>query len=260
MSDLKTIDKQILENLFQMGGGYVLDFSDRTMAEFFDDELDVDIESEEYNYASGSKANRMRGFWSEASNELVAKSIEKLIEYIEYKLLTDEFDKSHFTDQKIKKAREIAESLRGDLTADSKPQSFGVETGQVSVSADIVDQRIEILLNESVFSHVQGLLEDGHYSNAVEEAYKIVREKLRDITNEEQAHKAFSKANSKKIFESKAKTQAEEDFRKGVKFLHMAIQNLRNEKAHTPAREIDKNLAVHYIVLASLGYDLVNRN
>ena len=39
----------------------------------------------------------------------------------------------------------------------------------------------------------------------------------------------------------------------------MAIQNLRNEKAHTPAKSIDKNLAIHYIVLASLAYDLIDR-
>jgi hypothetical protein len=41
----------------------------------------------------------------------------------------------------------------------------------------------------------------------------------------------------------------------GVKFLHMAIQKLRNEKAHTPAQKMDKNLAIHYIVLASLAYN-----
>jgi hypothetical protein len=40
----------------------------------------------------------------------------------------------------------------------------------------------------------------------------------------------------------------------------MAIQKLRNEKAHTPANKIDKNLAIHYIVLASLAYDLISRN
>lgn len=39
----------------------------------------------------------------------------------------------------------------------------------------------------------------------------------------------------------------------------MAIQKLRNEKAHTPATRIDKNLAIHYIVLASLAYDLIDR-
>jgi len=39
----------------------------------------------------------------------------------------------------------------------------------------------------------------------------------------------------------------------------MAIQKLRNEKAHTPAMIVDKNLAIHYIVLASLAYDLIDK-
>ena len=64
--------------------------------------------------------------------------------------------------------------------------------------------------------------------------------------------------NIEKIFGHLPKDRAEEDFYESVKFLHMAIQNLRNEKAHTPAQQIDKNLAIHYIVLASLAYDLIN--
>lgn len=43
MADLKTIDKQVLEKLFQIQGGYVLDFSDRTMREFFNDDLSINI-------------------------------------------------------------------------------------------------------------------------------------------------------------------------------------------------------------------------
>jgi len=39
----------------------------------------------------------------------------------------------------------------------------------------------------------------------------------------------------------------------------MAIQKLRNEKSHKPAEDIDKNLAIHYIVLASLAYDLIDK-
>jgi hypothetical protein len=33
MANLTTNDKQILEKLFQMSGGYVLNFTDRTMGE-----------------------------------------------------------------------------------------------------------------------------------------------------------------------------------------------------------------------------------
>lgn len=125
--------------------------------------------------------------------------------------------------------------------------------------ASISDSQISISLQKKVFSHVKKLLNDEHYFNAVEESYKIVREKLKSITGKEKAHEAFNKNNYARIFGHEAKDDVEKDFFEGVKFLHMAIQNLRNEKAHTPAKEIDKNLAIHYIVLASLAYDLITR-
>ncbi|MFW5879243.1 MAG: TIGR02391 family protein, partial [bacterium] len=129
----------------------------------------------------------------------------------------------------------------------------------VSIEAEIINEKISIILNKNVFSHVQGLLNDGHFFNAVEESYKIVRDKLKSITGKEKAHEAFSNSNYETIFGREPFNEAEADFYEGVKFLHMAIQKLRNEKAHTPARKIDKNLAIHYIVLASLAYDLIDR-
>ncbi|MFH1780903.1 MAG: TIGR02391 family protein [Candidatus Nealsonbacteria bacterium] len=251
MADLKTIDKQILENLFGMGGGYVLDFSDRTIGEFFDDELSVNFSDEKYNYASGSKANRMRGFWKKADNVLVGESILKLIEYIEHKIILDEFKKKDYPDKIITASKEITNKLLNKTATVQK---------DVTVRADIIDEQISIVLNKNVFSHVQGLLSNAHYFNAVEEAYKIVREKLKKITGKEKAHEAFKKENYSIIFGHQPENDAELDFFDGVKFLHMAIQFLRNEKAHTPAKEIDKNLAIHYIVLASLAYDLIDRN
>jgi uncharacterized protein (TIGR02391 family) len=103
-------------------------------------------------------------------------------------------------------------------------------------------------------------LETEHYFNAVEESYKIVREKLKSITGRERAHEAFKDNNKILIFGHEARDEAENNFFEGVKFLHMAIQNLRNEKAHMSAIKIDKNLAIHYIVLASLAYDLISDN
>src|SRR5262245_54576944 len=87
MSSLNTNEKQLLEKLFCMSGGYVLNFSDRTMQEYFHDDLRIDIYAERYKYASGSKANRMRGFWQVASDSEVGKSISGLISYIENQIL-----------------------------------------------------------------------------------------------------------------------------------------------------------------------------
>jgi hypothetical protein len=81
MSDLTFIEKSKLERLFQMGGGYVLDFSNRTFAEFVGEIAGRDIYDAKYEFASGSKANRLRAFWTREPNYLVGKLISDLLEY-----------------------------------------------------------------------------------------------------------------------------------------------------------------------------------
>lgn len=81
MSDLTSSEKRKLERLFGMGGGYVLDFSNRSFSEFVEESTRRDIYDARYDYGSGSKANRLRGFWSAEPNQLVGKLISDLIEY-----------------------------------------------------------------------------------------------------------------------------------------------------------------------------------
>ena len=81
MSDLSFIEKTKLEKLFEMGSGYVLDFSNRTLAEFVAESVVRDIYDAKYDYASGSKANRIRAFWKEEPNHLVGKLVTDLLEY-----------------------------------------------------------------------------------------------------------------------------------------------------------------------------------
>ena len=248
MADLTTTEKQILEHLFGMDGGYVLDFSYRTIEEFFADGLGIDFFDEKYNYASGSKANRMRKFWQVSDNKLVAKCILKLLERIETNIFLGDFHEKDYPNDRIKLVKKIAERLKGGRQE------------EVSVHEKIIDEKITVVLNEEVFAQVQDLLSDGYYSSAIEEAYKIVREKLKEITGTEKAHEAFKGDNYDVIFGHTPTNAAEEDRFEGIKFLHMAIQKLRNERAHTPAKKIDENLAIHYIVLASLAYKLIDRN
>ncbi|MDD2757974.1 MAG: TIGR02391 family protein [Patescibacteria group bacterium] len=248
MAELTTLEKQTLEKLLQMGSGYVLNFSDRTMGEFFRDDIGIDIYNQRYNYASGSKANRLRGLWTNADDKIVGKSILKLIEYIENQILLDNLKRDDFPADRMTAAKNIGEKL------------LGVKVKVENISqATFKNGNINIILQKEVFDHVQKFLNSGHYFNAVEEAYKIVRQKLRDITGKEKAHEAFAESNQEIIFGRKPKNDAEKDFFEGVKFLHMSIQFLRNEKAHTPAQDLDKNLAIHYISLASLAYDLITR-
>ena len=62
MVGLKHSEMRIIEDALDMGGGYVLNFSDRTFAEFFDDEFSIGIYSEKYAFNGTSKAKRMRAF------------------------------------------------------------------------------------------------------------------------------------------------------------------------------------------------------
>jgi hypothetical protein len=112
MSTLNTNEKQILEKLFQMTG-YVLNFSDRTMGEFFKDDVGINIYDEKYNYASGSKANRVRGFWQVASDPVVGKSIHKLIEYIQGQIFVGKLNKDDFPEELIGRGKDIGNRLLG---------------------------------------------------------------------------------------------------------------------------------------------------
>lgn len=81
MSDLKYIEKNRLERLFDMGGGYVLNFTNRTFREFIIDSVSVDIYGGKYNHLSCSKANLLRKFWEVEPNHIVGSLLADLVEY-----------------------------------------------------------------------------------------------------------------------------------------------------------------------------------
>jgi len=81
MADLTNQEKRHLEKLFGMGSGYVLNFSNRTFDEFVLDSVGKSIFDQKYSVGSGSKANRLRGFWTAEPNYVVGKLISELIAY-----------------------------------------------------------------------------------------------------------------------------------------------------------------------------------
>ena len=81
MCDLTFMEKNKLEKLFGMGSGYVLDFSNRTFTEIVAESTGKDIYDTKYDYASGSKANRLREFWNTEPNYIVFKLTNDLLDY-----------------------------------------------------------------------------------------------------------------------------------------------------------------------------------
>jgi len=87
MARIGMMDKLLIEDVFDMGGGYVLDFSNRTFSEYFKDEMGIDINDAQYFASGSSKANRLRCFLKLADDKTAANAIQLLWEYRELKRL-----------------------------------------------------------------------------------------------------------------------------------------------------------------------------
>jgi hypothetical protein len=82
MADFSFMERRHLEEYFQMGGGYVLNFTNRTFQEFVFDSVRQNIDDEVVG-GFGSKAVRLRNFWARQPGHVVGKLIKDLVEYRE---------------------------------------------------------------------------------------------------------------------------------------------------------------------------------
>jgi hypothetical protein len=93
MVALKNSEMRIIDDAFDMHGGYVLDFSDRTFSEFFEDEFGIQIYAEKYSFNGTSKAKHMRAFVKAEDEFAVARVLRQLWQYREsiprYQTATD---------------------------------------------------------------------------------------------------------------------------------------------------------------------------
>ena len=263
MANIKLSDKKLLEDAFGMGTGYVLDFSDKSFAEFFS-AIGVDITDEQYSKNGTSKANRLRAFWEIENEELVAQVITDMADMVINK------DLSILTRTPVlSAAKQIMDSRRIQMERVKDVANRLRAKGRVlrqPHQRPQLDNCLQLSIRPEIFDHIKPYLQNEDHFHAVEEAYKLVRHKLREMTGYEQATEVFNmNSQNVKYWEhlfgcSPANGSPEYDFCRGVGYLHLGIQFLRNEKAHMPARKLDMNLAVHYIALASLAFELISRN
>jgi len=80
---IRSIDMRFIDDLFDMTGGYVLDFSNKTFAEFFDEELGINIDDVRYDAEGSSKAKRLRFFLKNSDPQLKVRTLLALWEYRE---------------------------------------------------------------------------------------------------------------------------------------------------------------------------------
>jgi uncharacterized protein (TIGR02391 family) len=113
-------------------------------------------------------------------------------------------------------------------------------------------------LHPEILSRCRGLFDGGDYAEAVEKGFKVVRDRLRSLTTYETGSDAFGKG--KLYIQGAAATHVDADFQEAVKFLTMAIDRFRNEKAHTADGNITDPLrAYEYLRLSSLAMHLLDK-
>lgn len=163
MATLKFREKNLLEEFLEMGGGYVLNFSDRTFADFFRD-FDIGINDAPYVEGhSGSKANRMRSFWDRAPDLLVGKVLQELVEYAE------SYRPGH---SGAEDCRLIATRLQAKESIPAKPETESAAAQQGGALRRIVGRPIEIFFS---YAHEDEELMD------VVRLQLVVRERLGEI-------------------------------------------------------------------------------
>ena len=152
MANLSSIERMKLEKLLEMGSGYVLNFSNRTFYEFIKENTGLDIYNDKYEYASGSKANRLRSFWDQESNELVGKVIGDLLEYWRTYRMMNSIDISSSEQALYDDCLKIAVRLSGkaikkEEVAD-EDKFLSKEFQEVSISALKLDGTITSILDQ----------------------------------------------------------------------------------------------------------------
>lgn len=122
MSKIKQIDLLVVNELFERKGepGYILNFSDKSFAQFFARELGVDIDDQKYHQNGKSKGKRLRYFLEVSDDDLAARTLEALWEYrsalITHSGKTDEVPNAH------KKLLDLVHKLRGGAPAAAAPK------------------------------------------------------------------------------------------------------------------------------------------
>ncbi len=158
---LRALDMKLLDEIFEMQGGYVLDFSNQTFSDFFEDEFGIDIYNDLYSEGGTSKAKRLRFYLRQAPTDSIVKILLALWEYKESIIRRNDLKQ---TDEGVKEEFfSLIKRLGGDPPQASKPKpSNEVKTIDASLSADIFKELIAL---SSLEPHPRGYAFERYLKN-----------------------------------------------------------------------------------------------
>ena len=92
MAFFSAIEREMIEDAFEMRDGYVLDFTNQTFADFIEENLGFDPYKKS-QYSRLSKAKILRALFKDESDIFAGKLILALIKYRQFKEISNEGDK-----------------------------------------------------------------------------------------------------------------------------------------------------------------------
>jgi hypothetical protein len=139
MAELSRVEKMKLEKMFDMNGGYVMDFSNRTFSEFIFEETRIEIYDDKYCTYGDSKAKRLRAFWDLENNYRVGKVTKAMLD--------------EWRDEKVVYGKEIStpeQVLWDDCEKISRKLLEDSIIKEIDVIREIEDDRDITMLSKSI--------------------------------------------------------------------------------------------------------------
>ena len=131
MAKLTYQEKNTLEELFNMGTGYVIDFSNSSFQRFIEDVIRINIYEDPGYEEYSSKANKLRQILNQESDFTVGTLILALLDYYEnHKLKTNNL--SEYDKKQISVMRSVAQRLLSSQQICLLPQKQDITLSMIS--------------------------------------------------------------------------------------------------------------------------------
>ncbi|SON58375.1 hypothetical protein HDIA_4834 [Hartmannibacter diazotrophicus] len=131
MAKLTTADLKLIDSLFGMYGGYVMDFSNSRFASFFERDVGVNIYDDAYAIHGTSKGKRLRGFLEIAQTAAIIRALHALWDYREVSRLAH--SQAETVDNARQRLSAVIEKLGGQPLAMNPDEGLqDAKTGKLS--------------------------------------------------------------------------------------------------------------------------------
>jgi hypothetical protein len=243
MVELKRNEISAIENAvaYPRGFGYVLDFSDRTMEEFFEDEFGVAIFSEEFQVNGSSKRNCLKTFILASPPTLALKVLRALWE-IREGLLDNARDSSQ-----LNEARKATEPFRKVIerleTLKDAPLTDGIDTYTSDRTLEELVADIERTLNaekpEVAIDHL--------HTYCMKKIAHLLETRGLEVDPDESLHSRFGRYR-KQIVQERDLSEFTDRAMKSAISLFEAFNELRNNHSLAHDNEILDPIEARYVI------------